>query len=129
MGSTTLIAITKSGNELNEQGIEITTRWDFQSPRDVFPWMFLKLTSGDHAREFTISRGLCGPEATIGPWLDRWRITPTSRIPDGDYSVEAVFVDNAKRIWATKTAQSRPMAPLLAPAIPLGQVHIALGEK
>ena len=87
--------------------------------------MFLRLTSRDQKKTFTLSRGLCGLEATEGPYQEQWFVTPTTRIPDGDYEAEALFVDNAKRIWETKSARPDLRAFLLAPAIPLGELHVA----
>ena len=122
---TTLTSITKSSDELAEQGLEIKMNWNFQSPRDVFPWMFLKLTSRDRQNKIFISRGLCAPEATSGPYLDSWHITSSDRIPEGDYGVEAFFVDNAKRVWAAKTGQPDMRTPPLAPPVPLGEIRVA----
>lgn len=122
---TTLTSITKSSDELAEQGLEIKMNWNFQSPRDVFPWMFLKLTSRDRQNKIFISRGLCAPEATSGPYLDSWHITSSDRIPEGDYGVEAFFVDNAKRVWAAKTSQPDMRTPPLAPPVPLGEIRVA----
>ena len=48
--------------------------WNFQEPREVFPWMFLRLTPRDHRNEIIISRGLCAPEATNGPYQEDWHI-------------------------------------------------------
>ena len=125
---TTLTGITKSGDELTEQGLEIKMSWNFQEPREVFPWMFLKLTPRDQRNGIIISRGLCAPEATSGPYQESWRITPSEQIPEGDYGVEALFVDNAKRVWAAKSGQPDAQAPLLSPPIPLGELRVAPGK-
>ncbi|HEX7517157.1 MAG TPA: DUF2079 domain-containing protein [Chthoniobacterales bacterium] len=126
---TALTGITKSADELTEQGIEIKTSWNFQEPREVFPWMFLKLTSRDHRNEISISRGLCAPEATNGLYQENWRITPSKQIPEGDYGVEVFFVDNAKRVWAAKSGQPDAQAPLLSPPVPLGELRVAPGKS
>ncbi|HEX8491185.1 MAG TPA: DUF2079 domain-containing protein, partial [Chthoniobacterales bacterium] len=55
-----LTAITKSGDELTREGFEIRMNWKFEDPRDVFPWMFLKLTSHGDKKVIIISKGLCG---------------------------------------------------------------------
>ena len=125
----TLTSIAKSGDELAEQGMELKMSWNFQSPRDVFPWMYLKLTSRDRQNEIIISKGLCAPEATSGPHLESWHITPSDRIPDGDYGVEAFFVDNAKRVWAAKPNQPDVQALLLSPPVPLGELRVASGKS
>ena len=119
-----LTGIMKSADELTEQGLEIKMRWNFREPREVFPWMFLKLTPRDHGNGIVISRGLCAPEVTNGPHQENWRITPSKRIPKGNYSVEVFFVDNSKRVWAGKSGQSDPLGALLSPPISLGELRV-----
>jgi uncharacterized membrane protein len=126
---TALISIAKSGDELTEQGLEVKMSWIFQDPRDVFPWLFLKLTSRSQGHAIIISRGLSAPEATSGPYQESWHITPSERIPEGDYGVEAFFVDNTKRVWAAKSDQRDAPSPLLAPAIPLGALKVTAGRN
>jgi hypothetical protein len=121
----TLTSISKSGNELAGQGLEIKMSWIIQESRDVFPWMFLKLTPRDHRNDLIITRGLCAPEATNGPYQETWRITPSRQIPEGDYGVEVCFVDNAKRVWAARSGQPEPQVPLLSPPISLGELRVA----
>jgi uncharacterized membrane protein len=124
---TALTGITKSADELTEQGLEIKVSWNFQEPRDVFPWMFLKLTPRDRRNWIIISRGLCAPEATDGPYQENWRITPSKQIPEGDYGVEVFFVDNAKRVWAAKSGQPDAQAPLFS--VSLGELRVAPGKS
>jgi hypothetical protein len=126
---TTLTGITKSADELTAGGIEIKMSWIFQEPREVFPWMFLKLTPRDQRNTIIISRGLCAPEATSGPYQETWHVSASERIPEGDYRVEAFFVDNAKRVWAAKSGQPDAQATLLSPSIPLGDLKIAAGRS
>ncbi|HWM24592.1 MAG TPA: DUF2079 domain-containing protein [Chthoniobacterales bacterium] len=126
---TTLTNITKSGDQLAEHGLEIRLSWNFQSPREVFPWMFLKLTSSDRQNVILISKGLCAPEAANGPYQESWRIAPSDRIPEGDYGVEALFVDNTKRVWAAKSGQSDPQAILLSAPVALGEIRVAPGKR
>jgi hypothetical protein len=123
-----LTGIAKSGEELGAQGVELRLSWTFQEPRDVFPWMFLKLTPRDEGEVILISKGLCAPEATAGAYQESWRIT-SRRVPDGRYAIEALFVDNTKRIWATRAGQSGAQTPLLTPAIPLGDLHVIARKK
>lgn len=121
---TTLTSITKSENELTGQGLEIKMSWIFQEPREVFPWMFLKLIPRGHRNGPIISRGLCAPEATSGPYQETWRITPSRQIPEGDYAVEVCFIDNAKRVWAERSGQPEPQVALLSPPISLGELRV-----
>lgn len=121
---TALTSITNSGDELTEQGLEIKTNWNFQDPRDVFPWMLLKLTPRSQGNVIMVTRGLCAPEAMSGPYQESWHITPSERIPEGDYGVEAFFVDNTKRVWTAKSGQRDAQTPLLAPAVPLGDLNV-----
>ena len=126
---TALTGITKSADELTEHGLDIKMSWTFQESRKVFPWMFLKLKSRDRQSEIILSRGLCAPEATSGPYLESWHITSSDRIPEGDYGVEAFFVDNAKRVSAAKPNQRDVLAPLLSPPISLGELRVASGKS
>src|SRR5262249_37938275 len=125
--SSTLLAISKSASELTMQATEIDMSWSFQDPRDVFPWMFLKLTSMDHARQLMIPRGLCAPEATEGQYQEKWQVIPAEGISEGDYDAEAIFVDNTKRAWAA--AQHKSDAGILSPPISLGRITIASRNK
>jgi len=124
----TLISIAKSGDELTEEGLELQLNWEFQDPRDVFPWMFLKLTPHGDGKIIIISKGLCAPEATAGPHKESWRIT-AGQIPEGRYAVQALFVDNAKRVWAAKSGQPEAQTPLLAPAVQLGDLNVTAREN
>ena len=124
-----LTGITKSAEELTEEGLEIQMNWNFQEPREVFPWMFLKLTPRDQRNGIVISRGLCAPEATTGPHQENWRITPSPKIPEGDYGVEVFFVDNTRRAWAGKSGQPDTQAAVLSPPIPLGELRVTPGKK
>jgi len=120
-----LTGIMKSADELTEQGLEIKMNWNFQEPREVFPWMFLKLAPRDHRNGIVFSRGLCAPEVTTGPHQETWRITPSKKIPEGDYRIEVFFVDNTKRVWAGKSGQPETQAALLSPPVSLGDLRVA----
>ncbi|HMG03924.1 MAG TPA: DUF2079 domain-containing protein [Chthoniobacterales bacterium] len=119
-----LINITKSRDQLTNEGIEIKTNWTFQDSREVIPWMFLKLTPRSHEIAIVVTKGLCAPEAVDGSYQESWHITPSERIPQGDYAVEAFFVDNSSRVWAAKSGQRDAPAPLLAPPVPLGELKV-----
>lgn len=121
--NTVLTGIAKSAEELGAQGLELRLSWAFQEPRDVFPWMFLKLIPRDQGSVILIPKGLCAPEATAGAHQESWRIT-SGQIPEGHYTIEALFVDNSKRVWATRSSHQDTQTPLLAPAIPLGDLEV-----
>ena len=121
--NTALTGIAKSGEELGAEGIEIRLNWTLQEPRDVFPWMFLKLIPRDQGEEILISKGLCAPEVAAGAHQESWRLT-SRRVPVGRYAIEALFVDNTKRIWATRSGPQAAQTPLLTPAIPLGDLQV-----
>ena len=125
---TALTSITKSGAELGAQGLELRMSWVFQDSRDVFPWMFLKFTPRGKGDIIIVPRGLCAPEATAGPYAESWRITE-GRIPEGHYGIEALFVDNTKRVWAAQSAPSDTQTPLLAPAISLGDLNVVAPKQ
>jgi hypothetical protein len=118
-----LTGIAKSGDELGAQEMELGLRWTFQEPRDVFPWMFLKLTPRDQGTVIFLPRGLCAPEATAGAHQEIWRIS-SRQIPEGHYAIEALFVDNANRLWEARSGQKDGQRSLLAPPIPLGDLNV-----
>jgi uncharacterized membrane protein len=117
---TTLNGIGKRGDILAEAGLEIQMNWSFQDERDFFPWMFLKLTPREPRQAITIPRGLCAIERTSGAYLEKWRVTPHPRIPPGDYSAEAVFLDYSKLLWAEKSRQPPPNFV----RVPLGEIKV-----
>ena len=121
---TQLVSVTKSSSNLSEEGLEIRTGWFFQQPRDVFPWMFLKLSPRGGSAPLLLSRGLCAIEVASGPCEEKWRINRSARIPPGDYSVEAIFVDNPKRLWATQPGRRDPQTTLLCAPILLGELSV-----
>jgi len=121
--SATLLACAKSGDILSDGGFEITTSWKFRMPREVFPWLFLKLTPRAPGNPVVLSRGLCSPESRDPLTTETWRITPSPRIPPGQYMAEALFVDNSKRLWLERSGTSQSV--LLTPApIPLGELTV-----
>lgn len=122
---TQLVSVEKSGDVLsNHESIEIRMKWKFQGERDVFPWMFLNLKRHGDDKVAVVTRGLCAPEAGDGPHDETWRITSLPELPEGDYSVEAVFVDNSKRVWRAATGQNNAPSTLLAKPVPLGDIKV-----
>jgi hypothetical protein len=110
---TTLTSIAKSSDTLSDQGIDLTMNWNFQEGREFIPWMFLKLTPPDHSGAIIISRGLSAPEIASGAHQEKWRITPSRRIPPGEYNAEAFFLDNSKLAWRNKAGAQKNTEPTL----------------
>jgi uncharacterized membrane protein len=119
-----LISCTKSESVLAENGIEIVTSWGFSEPRDTFPWLFLKLVPHGPEKPILLSRGLCSPESVSPMSVDRWRITPSPKVPVGDYTVEALFVDNSTRLWLEKSGAAPASAYLITPPVLLGELRV-----
>lgn len=124
----TLLACTKSGDLLAAGGIEISTSWNFRSPRDVFPWLFLKLTPRSPGKPVILSRGLCSPESSGPVTNETWRITPTQRIAPGQYTVEGFFVDNSKRLWLERSGKTDQSALLTSSPVSLGELTVTTTE-
>jgi hypothetical protein len=120
----TLLACTKSADVLSAGGLEITTSWHFRIPRDVFPWLFLKLTPRGPGKPLILSRGLCSPESNASVTTEIWRITPSPRIAAGEYTVEALFVDNSKRLWLQRSGTSDQSALLTSSPVSLGGLTV-----
>jgi uncharacterized membrane protein len=122
---TQLISITKSAGVLsNHDSVEIRLDWRFQGEREVFPWMLLRLTRRGGESAAFMTKGLCAPEAGDGPCEENWRITSVDGLASGDYSAEAIFVDNSKRAWSEATGQNNSASTLLSRAIPLGDLKV-----
>jgi uncharacterized membrane protein len=121
---TRLMSIAKSGSKISDrQPLEIQLHWNFQGERDVFPWMLLGF-SRDGKKVAVLTKGLCAPQASDGDCIEIWRVTETDGIPTGDYSVEALFIDNSKRAWFQATGGGEMESILLAPPVSLGSVRV-----
>ncbi len=121
--NTELIGIQERGEILSRTSscaIELT--WKFDGERTVFPWMFLRLSNGRDTR--LVIKGLCAPAAGNGTWKENWRVIRPGRLPPGIYTMEAVFINNAKRAWFEKTGGSDPAATLLARPIVIGRIKV-----
>jgi uncharacterized membrane protein len=125
---TALVRVTKSSNALTPQGLELKMQWEFHEPRDVIPWMFLKLTPRGPGKAIVLIKGLCAPEVRGGAHQETWRVIPSEQIPDGEYAMEAFFVDNSKRLWAGKAGQRDAQTSLLASPISLGDLKVPSGK-
>ena len=125
----TLLACTKSADVLSAGGLEITTSWKFRTPRDVFPWLFLKLTPRNPGKPVILSRGLCSPESSGPVTTETWRITPSQRIAAGLYIVEGLFVDNSKLLWLQRSGTTDQSALLTASPVSLGELTVTTTES
>jgi uncharacterized membrane protein len=123
-----LISIAEEVSAANGT-IDIKTFWDFSKGRAVFPWMFLQVKRRSDNKQFVIVRGLCAPEAPAGGHEDTWRITALDDLPAGDYSLEALFVDNTKRAWQAAAGTGHPQRVMLCSPISLGHIKIPLPTK
>lgn len=99
---------------------QIDLSWNLAQDRTVFPWMLLRLSRNGRVAA-TLTKGLCLPEGNGGGTIEVWQIAPWRGVPAGTYSVEAIFLDNAKRAWLR--ANGRPdsdSSTLLSPPVSLG---------
>jgi len=76
-----------------------------------------------------VTKGLCAPEAGDGPWKETWRIASIDGLAPGDYSMEAIFVDNSKRAWSEATGQNNLASPVLSKPIPVGDLKIVRDQN
>jgi hypothetical protein len=122
---TQLVSIAKSGSVIsNVQPLEIRLSWRFQSERDLLPWMILRLAHAGKGYSTTLTKGLCAPEVNNGDHEEIWRVDNVHALPAGDYSVEALFIDNSKRAWYESTGGSEPESTLLSEPVPLGWIKL-----
>jgi uncharacterized membrane protein len=122
---TQLLSISKSGDSLSkERPLEIRMLWDFQGERDAFPWLTVALVSEKTGERIMITRGLCAPESCAGLYEEIWRITSPDRLPTGDYSAEAFFVDHSKGASSGKKDGNTSPRALLARPVPIGNVKV-----
>src|SRR4030095_8035113 len=90
-----LLSIGTTGRVVSRsRPLEVQLRWKFQGERDVFPWMLLRLSRDEKTEVALLVKGLCAPEATEGISTENWRVVTAERLLPGNYSLEALFVDN-----------------------------------
>jgi len=122
---TRLINIATTGEVVSRsQRLEVQLRWKFQGERNVFPWMLLRLSRDEDAKVALLVKGLCAPEATEGIYRENWRVVAAERLPPGDYSLEALFVDNSKRTWFETTGRGGAELTLLSAPVSLGHIKV-----
>jgi uncharacterized membrane protein len=125
IGGTRLISIATTGKLISRsRPLEVQLRWKVQSERDVFPWMLLRLSGDEKAKVALFVKGLCVPEATEGIHTETWRVVTAESLLPGDYSLEALFVDNSKRAWFETTGSGGGDATLLSAPVSLGHIKI-----
>jgi hypothetical protein len=98
-------------------------RWQFHGERDVFPWMLLRLSRDEKMKVALWVKGLCAPEVTEGTYTENWRALRAEGLFPGDYSVEAIFVDNSKHAWFEITGGGGESNLLSAP-VSLGHIKV-----
>jgi hypothetical protein len=124
IGATRLISIATAGEVVSRsRPLEVQLRWKFQGERDVFPWMLLRL-SREKARVALLVKGLCAPEATEGIYTETWRVVTAEHLLPGDYSLEALFVDNSKRAWFETNRGGGGESTFLSAPVSLGHIKV-----
>ena len=124
IGGTRLMSIATTGEVVSRsRPLEFQLRWKFQGERDIFPWMLLRLSRDEKVKVALLVKGLCAPEATEGIYTENWRVMTAERLLPGDYSLEALFVDNSKRAWFETTSGGGESTLLSAP-VSLGHIKV-----
>src|SRR5437867_11796302 len=122
---TRLLSIGTTGEAVSRsRPLEVHLRWKFQSERNVFPWMLLRLSRDEKVTVALLVKGLCAPEATEGIYTETWRVVTAERLLPGDYSLEALFVDNSKRAWFETAAGGGGELSLLSAPVSLGHIKV-----
>jgi uncharacterized membrane protein len=119
----TLVALRR-GSETDSGGdtMTILLDWSFEQKREIFPWLELVLWRDGTTERHILTKGLCAPEVAHGPVQEKWLIRFGDRIAPGSYNIEARFVDNSKRAWATLRRTGAGSNTLLS--LPLGRAEI-----
>jgi uncharacterized membrane protein len=125
IGATQLLGIGTTGEAVSQsRPLVVQLRWKFQRERDVFPWMLLRLSRDERVKVALLVKGLCAPEATEGIYTENWRVVATERLPPGDYSLEALFVDKSKRAWFETTGGGGGESNFLSAPVSLGHIKV-----
>jgi uncharacterized membrane protein len=123
--ATRLMSIATTGEVVSRsRPLEVQLRWKFQGARNVFPWMLLRLSDDEKAKVALFVKGLCVPEATEGIYTETWRVVTAERLHPGDYSLEALFVDNSKRAWFESNRSGGGESTLLSAPVSLGHIKV-----
>jgi uncharacterized membrane protein len=125
IGATRLLSIGTTGETVSRsRPLEVHLRWKFGGERDVFPWMILRLSRDEKAKVAVLVKGLCAPEAIQAIYNENWRVVRAEGLLPGDYSLEALFVDNSKRAWFETRGSGGGDSTLLSPPVSLGHIKV-----
>ena len=86
--------------------------------------MLLRLSRDEKVKVALLVKGLCAPEATEGIYTETWRVVTAERLLPGDYSLEALFVDNSKRAWFETNRSGGGESTLLSAPVSLGHIKV-----
>jgi hypothetical protein len=88
----------------------------------------LRLIRQGDGKHILLTRSLCGPEAPAGSYEETWHVTSGRELPEGAYSLEAIFVDNTKRIWQEMTGTGNPQSTAFSANLAWPYQNTDLGE-
>ena len=124
-----------AGNKLNAIGLVpqgrgdgsqpelwLTTEWEVEEAREVFPWMLLRLTNVKSGAATIVSLGLRAVDAAAGPAIEDCRISLSGLAP-GEYFGDAIFVNNSRGEWL-RAHGGDPKSAILNPSVPVGNLVI-----
>ncbi|MFL6530250.1 MAG: DUF2079 domain-containing protein [Chthoniobacterales bacterium] len=123
-GNNLLTIDSAPGSVARGESFAVTTTWELEEQRKVFPWMLLRLLRGDGRVATTWSLGLCAPEARGGVYAQRWEVTATATLPVGEYRLDAVFLDAATSGWQPAQETAPDQVSLLAAPIHVGYLSV-----
>ena len=86
--------------------------------------MLLRLSRDENAKVGLFVKGLCAPEAAEGIYTENWRVVTVGGLLPGDYSLEALFVENSKRAWFEATGGGGGESTLLSAPVSLGHIKV-----
>ena len=121
---TRLLVLEKSGAIIsNEDPLTFHMLWSFHGERDWIPWMILRFKYGD--KNFTITKGLCAPEATDDGQCHEeiWHVIRPPQLPIGTYTFEAIFFENSRLAWIRKSGPA-PAGDSISCTVPLGSIQV-----
>jgi hypothetical protein len=79
---------------------QIQMTWDFNGERRRYPWLMLVLSDGKHL--YSITKGICAPEAGEGRYTEEWNAVFPEWMHPGFHSFYAEFYDGNSAIWSNK---------------------------